>query len=99
MVQLTVIYWRDIPAQVVAKAGRRSAKIKLDERFERAIDSAAMRAGLAGTDEYLDHWRRSDPGARDGDPETEARAAADRLEEEFDDERLRGFVANGGHAP
>ncbi len=99
MVKITVIYWRDIPAQVVAKAGRRAAKIKLDVRFERAIDMAAMRAGLAGSDDYLEQWRRSEPIGHDGEPEDAARASADRLEEEFDDERLAEFVANGGHAP
>ena len=26
MAQLTIVYWRDIPAQVIVKAGRRSAK-------------------------------------------------------------------------
>ncbi len=41
MAQLTVVYWRDIPAQVIVKKGRRDeAKIQLTERFEKAIDRA-----------------------------------------------------------
>ena len=53
MANLTVVYWRDIPAQVIAKAGRKSAKKMLSDRFQEAIDRAAMRSGAAGTDEYL----------------------------------------------
>ena len=33
MAQLIVVYWRDIPAQVIVKKGRDSAKKQLDERF------------------------------------------------------------------
>lgn len=53
MAKLTVVYWRDIPAQVIVKAGRKNAKRQLDERFEKAIDRAAMRAKLRDSDSYL----------------------------------------------
>ena len=66
MAELTVIYWRDIPAQVVAKSGRRSAKVVLAERFEKAIDRAAMRAKLRDTDSYLEQWRRGALRRRSG---------------------------------
>jgi len=61
MASLTILYWRDIPAQVIAKAGRKTAKRQLPERFEQAIDRAAMRAKLTGTDAYLEQWRKSEP--------------------------------------
>ncbi len=61
MAQLTIVYWRDIPAQVIVKAGRQAAKRQLDERFEKAIDRAAMRADLKDTDSYLSEWRRAEP--------------------------------------
>ena len=61
MAELTILYWRDIPAQVVVKAGRRNAKRVLDERFEKAIDRAAMRAKLRDTASYLAPWRRGAP--------------------------------------
>ena len=44
MANLIVLYWRDIPSQVIVKAGRASAKRELSERFIRAIDAAAMHA-------------------------------------------------------
>ncbi|MCG8597952.1 MAG: virulence factor [Kiloniellales bacterium] len=96
MAQLTVVYWRDIPAQVIAKAGRRAAKRQLSERFETAIDRAAMKAKLRDTDSYLAEWRRAEPLPCGDDLEAEAAAAAERLESEFDDGRLSALVAAGG---
>ena len=96
MAQLTVVYWRDIPAQVIVKAGRRAAKRQLSERFETAIDRAAMKAKLRDTDSYLAEWRRAEPLPCGDDLEAEAAAAAERLESEFDDDRLSALVAAGG---
>ncbi len=96
MAQLITVYWRDIPAQVIAKADRKTAKIQLTERFERAIDRAAMRAKLRDTDSYLEHWRRAAPVACSEDLEAEAKSAADRLESDYPDERLKTLVAQGG---
>ncbi|MCY4451702.1 MAG: virulence factor [Immundisolibacterales bacterium] len=97
---LTVVYWRDIPAQVIARgAGRsRTARRALSGRFQEAIDRAAMRAGLAGSDDYLAEWRRSEPVPGGLDPEADADALARRLEDEFTDEVLAGMVAAGGRS-
>ncbi len=99
MAQLTVVFWRDIPAQVIVKAGRTSAKRQLTERFEKAIDRAAMRAKLRDSDSYLAEWRRAAPQDCGDDLEEEADAAAARLESEYDDERLRALIDAGGHEP
>lgn len=96
MAQLTIVYWRDIPAQVIVKAGRRNAKRQLSDRFEKAIDRAAMRAKLRDTDSYLAEWRRGEPVDCGDDLEAEAEAAAERLESEFDPDRLRALVSDGG---
>ena len=96
MAQLTIVYWRDIPAQVIAKAGRQSAKRQLTERFEKAIDRAAMRANLRDTDSYLAEWRRAAPIECGADLEAEATAAAARLEAEYPDDRLTRLVVAGG---
>jgi hypothetical protein len=98
MAQLIVVYWRDIPAQVIVKQGRSSAKRQLTERFEKAIDRAAMRAKLRDTDSYLAEWRRADPVDCGVDLEAEAASAAERLEVEYDDARLQRLVENGGRA-
>ncbi len=99
MAQLTIVYWRDIPAQIIVKAGRRSAKRELPERFVQAIDAAAMRSGAAATDDYLADWRRAEPVACGDDIEAEADQAAARLEAEYDRERVRVLVENHGRAP
>jgi len=99
MAELVVVYWRDIPAQVIAKRGRTAAKRQLSERFEKAIDRAAMKAKLRDTDSYLAEWRRADPVPCGDDLEAAAGEAAARLEAEWPATRLDAHVANGGLAP
>ena len=96
--QLTVVYWRDIPAQVIVRAGRRTARRELAQRFQEAIDRAAMRSGARDSDAYLAEWRRGKPAACGDDIEAEADAAAARLEGEYDEERIAILVAAGGRA-
>lgn len=98
MASLTILYWRDIPSQVIVKAGRKSAKRELTERFIKAIDAAAMRSGADSTDDYLADWRRADAGPCGDDLEAEAQAAADRLEAEYDNARLAQLSKNEGRA-
>ena len=97
MAQLIVVYWHDIPAQVIAKAGRGSARRELSPRFQEAIDRAAMVSGEHGTDAYLAAWRREAVDCSD-DLEAEATAAAARIEAEFDQARLAQLVKSGGRA-
>ncbi len=96
MAQLTVVYWRDIPAQVIVKKGRDSAKIQLTERFEKAIDRAAMRANLRDTDSYLAEWRRAAPVEVTDALQEEADKKAAELEAAFDDAKLKTLVEAGG---
>lgn len=97
MAQLQVVYWRDIPAQVIVKAGRRNvAKRELSLRFTEAIDMCAMRTGAAETDDYLAEWRRADPVEVSDELEMEAEKAAKSLEEEYGKERLVALVKSGG---
>ena len=98
MVDVTIVYWRDIPAQVIVGKGRRGTKVQLPERFEQAIDRAAMKTGAAGTDAYLADWRKADPYTVDGEPETVARSEADRLETTYDHDSLKALIANDGWA-
>lgn len=98
MADVTIVYWRDIPAQVIVGRGRRGVKRPLPERFEQAIDRAAMRSGMAGTDDYLAEWRKADPIAVEGDAETAAEATALRIDGEYDTERLKALIDNNGWA-
>ena len=98
MPNVTVVYWRDIPAQVIVGKGRRGAKVQLPERFEQAIDRAAMKTGAAGTDAYLAEWRKAAPFAvaSDGSDMDVAHAEAGRLEREFDQDRIKALIDNNG---
>jgi hypothetical protein len=95
---LTVLYWRDIPSQVIVKAGRSAAKRQLSERFIRAIDAAAMHAGARSAEAYLAEWRRGEPIPCGDDLENEVAAAAERLEEEYDPHRLAVLAKHDGRA-
>ena len=95
MARLIRVYWRDIPAQVIAKQGRRTAKIMLPQRFQEAIDRAAMRAGKGSSDAYLEDWRREYEECG-GDLEAAANAEASRLADSFDEARLERVVKAKG---
>ena len=98
-VKQTLIYWRDIPSQVIVQRGRKREKAMLSARFQEAIDRAAMRAGKGGSDEYMADWRR-DSSALDGAGDLQAAALelAARLEADYSDERLAALVAGKGLA-
>ena len=93
--QLVVISWRDIPAQVNAQAGRRRHQVVLDERFQQAIDRAAMVAGKKTAHEYVAEWRRHSVPCGD-DLEAVAEAEAARLDAAYPAERLSRLVDRGG---
>jgi hypothetical protein len=98
MADLIIVYWRDIPAQVIVKKGRATAKRELSLRFTEAIDMAAMRSGAAATDAYLAEWRRAEPIPVGEDLEAEAEAAMARLEADYPHERLVALVKSHGKA-
>lgn len=98
MGDLTIVYWRDIPAQVIAGRGRRATKVPLPERFEQAIDRAAMKSGAAGTDAYLAEWRKTPADPEAGEGAEAAKALASRLDADYDTDRLLTLINNDGRA-
>jgi hypothetical protein len=96
MANLTLIFWRDIPAQVVVKRGRDTAKAKLSNRFQEAVDRAAMRAGKGSSDLYLAEWRRSPATPCSDDIEKEAAAEAARIEARYSEEDLERLIRAKG---
>jgi len=93
--QLITIYWRDIPAQVNARAGRQKIKRVLPRRFGEAIDTAAMRAGRGGSDAYLADWRR-EARSVDGDLQEAVDNEVERLVASFPEAILREVARAGG---
>ena len=96
MPAVTIVYWRDIPAQVIVGKGRRGAKAPLPERFEQAIDRCAMKVGAKDDDAYLSEWRKAAPVEVEGDPAEIAAAQAAALDTAYDQERLKTLIANDG---
>jgi hypothetical protein len=91
-----VVYWRDIPAQVIVGKGRRGAKVQLPERFEQAIDRCAMKIDAKDSDAYLAEWRKAAPYSVDGDQDAVAKAEADRLDAEYNTDKIKQLIANDG---
>ena len=98
MHDVIIVYWRDIPAQVIVGKGRRAKKIQLPEMFEQAIDRAAMKSDQKSTDDYLAEWRKAGPIQIEGDPEHIAEEQAKKIEAEYDKEKLIALVNNNGRA-
>ncbi|WP_026380504.1 virulence factor [Afifella pfennigii] len=96
MAERIILSWRDIPAQVIVKAGRRTAKRELPLRFTEAIDMAAMRVGARDSEAYLAEWRRGEPEPCGDDLEAEADSALAALEAAYPKERLVALAKNGG---
>ena len=96
MADLIIVYWRDIPAQVIVRKGRQNAKRELPLRFTEAIDMCAMRVGARDSDAYLAEWRRGDPVPVSDDLEAEADKALAEIEARFDRERLLALVKSEG---
>ncbi len=90
-----MIRWRDIPAQVTATDGATTARRELPDRFQKAIDAAAMKAGLIESDAYLEGWRR-DTRPCGEELEAEVQAEAERLEAAYDRAALLRLTRSGG---
>lgn len=97
MAELIKIYWRDIPSQVTAKAGRKTAKVMLPDRFQEGIDRAAMRAGKGSSDAYMEDWRRV-RNKCSNELQQEADDAAAELVAQFSEEYLEAVVKAKGIA-
>ena len=96
MADRIIVFWRDIPAQIIIRRRRETAKRELPLRFTEAIDMCAMRVGARDTDAYLADWRKGDGEPCGDDLEAEADSALSEIEAAYDDARLKMLVASGG---
>jgi hypothetical protein len=94
-----VTYWRDLPSMVAARDGEHVTKSPLAQRFQEAIDEAAMRLGDTGSEAYLDGWVRGEwTSTEGGGPEVCDRVVAD-LEGQWSAERVTAYLDALGPAP
>ena len=98
MAHLIIVYWRDIPAQIIAERGkgrkREKAKVELNRRFAQAIDAAAMKSGLSESADYLSYWRKSPPVDCGENLNFEAASLAKKLEIEYDKQLVDALTRN-----
>lgn len=92
MAKYQIMYWKDIPSQVKADDGQNTAKVMLSDRFQQAIDAAAMADGSTGTDAYLDGWAWGRRSEREGSAQAVIEAVVAELESEYTPERLREMI-------
>lgn len=85
MATYEILYWHDLPSQVRAKGAspRERVSVQLSQRFQDAIDAAAMTAKLIGTDDYLGMFQWSEIMERPGTPQEVAAAVAAEIEAQY----------------
>ena len=95
MANLTIVYWRDIPAQLIIGTGRKAKKRKLPEKYEKAIDRCAMKVGAKDSESYLQGWRKKNiPLLNHG--EDAINREASKIEQEYSDIKLLSLIINNG---
>jgi hypothetical protein len=99
MSDLTLLCWRDIPAQIIVGKGRKAIKIQLSDKFEKAIDRCAMKANLKDTDSYLGDWKKLVFKHSESTDKEAAEKESGRLEQKFDAKTLKAYVDNDGWTP
>jgi len=63
--KLKIVYWNDIPGQIVVREGRRSTRIRLSPRFMKAIERASYRLKKQNKDAFFDPWHDVDQPGKD----------------------------------
>ncbi len=95
MAQLRIVYWRDIPGQVVIREGRRNTRLRLSPRFSRAIERAAYRLKKHDENALFDPWHDvAQPF--DGDVREQAQQLVQNLEIQYSDEVLETLIRASG---
>ena len=90
-----IVYWRDIPAQIIRGKGRKAEKIQLSERFEKAIDKCAMKIGSKSADLYLKDWNKKALAVNEKKFDT-IQDQANYFENQYDPHRLKNIIENDG---
>lgn len=92
MTEYQLTSWRDLPSLVVAREGESVTKTPLAQRFQEAIDEAAMRLGATGSDDYLAGWTRSEWTPAEGGATDVCDRVVAELEEQWPAERLAEYL-------
>ena len=83
MPSVQILYWKDIPVQVRARDEKGRASLPMPDRFQVAVDQAAMLAGITGSDAYTELYEWQPADDRPGTAQEAAAAVVAELDERF----------------
>jgi len=93
--KLKIVYWRDIPGQVVVREGRRNTRLRLPARFMKAIERAAYRLKKHQKDALFEPWHDVEQPFN-GDVREQADKLVQRLQEQYSDAVLDKLIRASG---
>ena len=95
MGQIKIVYWRDIPGQVVIREGRHSTRLRLPLRFMKAIERAGYRLKKKQQDALFEPWHDVTQ-TFNGDIKEQAKQLVRQLEEQYTEEVLESLIRASG---
>lgn len=98
MTEYQITFWRDLPSMVVARDADNTTKTPLPQRFQEAIDEAAMRLGAIDSNAYLEGWTRAEWVQTPDDPVATCERVVADLESEWTAERVSEYLDDIGPA-
>ena len=98
MAQLKIVYWRDIPGQVVYKENRRNTRLRLSRRFMKAIERAAYRLKKQNKDALFEPWHDVAQVVCGGNVREQAEQLVRQLEEQYSEAVLDELIRASGKA-
>ena len=94
MAEYQVLYWYDIPLQVRAGSRKDRFRKELSSRFQVAIDRAAVKAELTGTDAYLAGFSWGETQERPGTPQEVTEIIIAEIESSYEEIDWRKTAQN-----
>lgn len=98
MAKLKIVYWNDIPGQVVIRETGRSTRLRLPPRFMKAIERAAYRLKKQQKDVWFDPWHDVDQPFN-GDVREQAKLLVAQLEQQYTEAVLDTLSRASGKEP
>lgn len=94
MIEYQITYWRDIPSMIVFKHDSENIKSMLPNRFQEAIDEAAMRLGAVDSDAYLAGWAKSEWFKVEGEITQVSEQIVKDIELQYSDAKMTELLEN-----
>jgi hypothetical protein len=82
MAKLKIVFWRDIPGQVVIRINRHSTRLRLSPKFIQAIERAAYRLKKHQKDVLFDPWHDVEQPFS-GDVNEQGRLLVEHIEQQY----------------